>query len=720
MTAVGIEELKSRFDGIKGIELTAQQAEAVTAVDGCTLLLAVPGSGKTTVLVMRLGYMIFCEGIAPRDILTMTYTVAAAADMSRRFAAFFGEENAREVEFRTINGVCAKIIMAFEQRTGRKAFDLLTDEKQQAAIILDILKQTVGGFPGESDRKELQQKITYAKNMMLTEAEIDKMSDRAFPFAKMYRQYNDELKSRRLMDYDDQMVYALQILKSYPAILESVSSKYKYICVDEAQDTSKIQHEIIALIAQKNENLFMVGDEDQSIYGFRAAYPEALLKFGERHKGAKILYMEQNFRSDGNIVEAADLFISRNVFRYKKTMLSSFPAANVIKQKEFLSRLGQYPYICSLARGCDVQTALLYRDNESAIPVIDRLEREGIPYNLRLADASFFSHRVVRDIQDIIAFALDGRNTEIFLRIYYKINTYLRKEIAQEACRLSIRRGIPVLAAVGLVEGATRSACDRANEVLSAFEAVAKARGGEAIGLISYSLGYREYLTRMGINAGKLITLTAIAEKEPTAAAFLERLAVLQELIDSHSNPRGCNFTLSTIHSAKGLEYERVFLCDVCDGTFPESVPYVFTKCKVKGFTKEEEEELKTFEEERRLFYVGMTRAKKELTILTYKNAPSSFSEEIFAPDRLTAGAQSSASSRQEKRGAAQKSHIPTPQEIADFRSTHPVGSVFEHKRAGFLTVTVWSDDFVSVTTASGEKKTYDAALLLGNGLIVQ
>ena len=255
-------EFTSRFP----IQLNQQQESAVQSVEGPVLLLAVPGSGKTTVLVTRLGYMIFCKGIAPERILTVTYTVAATKDMAERFACRFGAEMAGRLEFRTINGICARVIQYCSWKSGRTAFSLLTDEKRIAAMLSGIYQRIEHSYPTESDLQNVRTLITFIKNRMLGEEEIRALEkDAEIQLLRIYKAYNAELREHQLMDYDDQMVYAYTMLQRFPWLREHFQQQYPYICVDEAQDTSKIQHAIIALLASRTENLFMVGDEDQSI-----------------------------------------------------------------------------------------------------------------------------------------------------------------------------------------------------------------------------------------------------------------------------------------------------------------------------------------------------------------------------------------------------------------------------------------------------------------------
>lgn len=394
-------EFREKFN----IRLSAQQEQAVLAHSGAVLLLAVPGSGKTTVLVTRLGYMVFCREIEPEEILTMTYTVSATRDMRDRLASIFGGELASRLEFRTINGISSIIIRLYERFYDRKAFDLLDNSARQSAIIADIYRRVHSDFATESVIKSIATSITFAKNMMLNVEQIAEIEIENVDFAKVFEEYNKTLRAQNLMDYDDQMVYAYQILRKYPQVLEHFQQRYKYFCVDEAQDTSKIQHEIIALLCSESKNIFMVGDEDQSIYGFRAAYPEALMRFERSYENAKVLLMEENFRSSANIVTMADKFIKLNQNRHEKHMKTARSGGAEVAKIAVMDRRAQYKYLLQVAKNCDCETAVLYRDNDSALPLIDMMEREGIAYRVRQVESGFFSSRIVRDITDIINFA---------------------------------------------------------------------------------------------------------------------------------------------------------------------------------------------------------------------------------------------------------------------------------------------------------------------------
>ncbi|WP_092451602.1 ATP-dependent helicase [[Clostridium] fimetarium] len=609
------------------VSLNEQQMEAVQTVDGPVLLLAVPGSGKTTVLVTRIGYMIYCCKIHPERILTLTYTKAATIDMSERYCSIFGNEMQNRLEFRTINGICAKVIQYYGRRIGKKAYELITNEKIIGSILLSIYRKYLDEYPTESDIKGLRALITYIKNMMFTDKEIEDIYEQDdLHISDIYREYCSELKSRSLMDYDDQMIYAYNMLKGSSEILQYFQEQYPYICVDEAQDTSKIQHAIIALLVKTNGNLFMVGDEDQSIYGFRAAYPEALLDFKKTHSNGKVLLMEKNFRSNAKIVLAADRFIQKNKMRHEKHMVAARCEESDINLIPITNRCDQYAYLVKVAQECESTTAVLYRDNESVLPLVDLLEKRHIPYRIKNADFTFFSHRSVLDVQNIMRFAIDPYDPELFMQIYYKIRTYLNKATAIKICEISAKRQITVLDVAieyGYLAENTKKSCKSMKTHLRLMN---NERAEKAIRRIVDSMGYGDYLERQNIKDSKIFILKSIAENESTPQAFISRLNELAQIIKEKENDSDCKFILSTIHSSKGLEYDNVYLMDVCDGVFPENVR------DPKSATPEE---MKEYEEERRLFYVGVTRAKNTLCIFK-SDYVSTFCNELLNTQAIT------------------------------------------------------------------------------------
>lgn len=650
-------EFRNRFS----IQLNQQQESAVQSVEGPVLLLAVPGSGKTTVLVTRLGYMIFCKGIAPERILTVTYTVAATKDMAERFACHFGAEMAGRLEFRTINGICARVIQYCSWKSGRTAFSLLTDEKRIAAMLSGIYQRIEHSYPTESDLQNVRTLITFIKNRMLGEEEIRALEkDAEIQLLRIYKAYNAELREHQLMDYDDQMVYAYTMLQRFPWLREHFQQQYPYICVDEAQDTSKIQHAIIALLASRTENLFMVGDEDQSIYGFRAAYPDALLEFEQHHPGARVLLMEENFRSDASIVRAADRFIQKNTLRHEKHMQPARPKQREIREIPLANRKAQYSYLLKVAEDCTAAyaadpkrraaatdevkeradggpatdalhadrrrssspIAVLYRDHECALPLIDLLERNGVPYKMRNADIGFFTNRVVLDICNIIRLAENPLNTELFMQLYYKLGTYLRKQDAQSIADISQLEGLSVWDVALKHGGLNAYTKGKVRAIQTHMRNMLKESAGRAIYRIVEYMGYREYMERSEIKDTKLDILRILADQEDSPRHLVDRLEKLRQVLKEKSSERDCPFILSTIHASKGLEYDSVYLLDVIDGVLPAQIP--------KDLKKAEKAELEAYEEERRLFYVGITRAKDQLYVFTMKTQHSAFCDELF------------------------------------------------------------------------------------------
>ena len=521
------------------IQLNQQQQEAVQSTEGAVLLLAVPGSGKTTVLVTRLGYMIYCRNIHPESILTVTYTVVATKDMSKRFADRFGEEMAEKLEFRTINGICAKIIQYYGRKIGKTPFELVKEEKNTTGMLVKICQEHGMGYPTESDLKNVRTMITYIKNMLLNDKEIQKLEEESdIRIRGIYQAYCSQMREKKWMDYDDQMLYAYKMLRMDSRLLEHFQNLYPYICVDEAQDTSKIQHAIIALLAAKSENLFMVGDEDQSIYGFRAAYPEALLDFEKDHPGARVLLMEENFRSNAKIVSAADKFIQKNTMRHEKHMKAAREAGADIRKISLKSRKAQYVYLMKIAQECSTETAVLYRDNECAIPLIDLLERKHIPYRMRNAELSFFTHRTVLDIQNIIRFAMNPKDTELFMQIYYRLKLFFRKEDALNYTNISKEKDIPVWDAILQYGNLEEYQQNYVRSLRRQMKKLLDMTGDKAVDQILVYMGYQDYLKKMGMNTNKLEIVKMIGSREDSPEKLLERLKELERIIREKKEER--------------------------------------------------------------------------------------------------------------------------------------------------------------------------------------
>lgn len=606
--------------------LNPQQEAAVQAAQGPVLLLAVPGSGKTTVLIHRLGYLIFCLGVAPEQILTVTYTVAATRDMAARFARTFGETWANRLEFRTINGLSARIIQHYERVKGRQAFTLVTEEGRLAALVGELYRKATGEFATESTVRSLRTAITYCKNRQMTQEEIEAYQVEDIPFAKLYRQYHAELRRRRWMDYDDQMVYAAQILRQHGDILAYFQDKYRYLCVDEAQDTSRIQHTILKLLAGRRRNLFLVGDEDQSIYGFRAADPGALLRFEEEYPGGRVLFLEKNYRSTATIVAAADRFIRQNQHRRDKHMVAARGPGPAIQPIWVADRVQQYAQLAQWAQDCDRETAVLYRNNDSALPLLDLLDRQGTGCRCRQMEGTFFTHRVVRDVTDFIAFAAHPADGERFFRLYYKMGVGIPKAAAQWAVLQSRGEG-NLMAILSHCPQLTQRSQVLCQALAEQFAQLLDDRGDEAIHRLRHHMGYGDFLSTRGSDPGKLAILEALGRYTPNPSSLVTRLGELRERIRQGNSDPNSPFLLSTIHGSKGLEYQRVILMDVADGVLPLADPPLGDHPDPAA--------VEAYEEERRLFYVAMTRAKEELFLFRFRRSDlgSTFARDLF-PDK--------------------------------------------------------------------------------------
>ena len=694
---------KTAFETAHMAALNPQQRAAVAAVDGPVLLLAVPGSGKTTVLITRLGYMTEVCGIAPESILTMTYTVAATQEMRARFAARFGEAEAARMEFRTINGVAARIIALYSRMYGRTPPDLLQSESETTPLLLQLWQRINHEYAAESTLKELRTAITYIKNMCLTDAELDELETDLENLPELYRAYQQALKARHKMDYDDQLCFALQILNAAPAVAAAFRKRYRYFCVDESQDTSRVQHEIIRVLAQQSGNLFMVGDEDQSIYGFRAAYPQALMDFEKTYPGARVLLMEENYRSREPILAAANRFVARNRYRRPKTIAPTQGAGEPIRVVEVRRRADQLAFLFAEAQHCEVETAVLFRNHESALPIIDLCERRGVPYGCKAVEQTFFTNKIVRDVADIFALAARPDDADPFLRCYFKFGVPVTRAQALYAAGQARQHGQGCWTALineDSIRPRTRAAMA---EVAAGLARLPRMAADDAVRFLTDQLGYGKYLDKNGMDRAKLAVLEMLGAQEPTPRRLLRRLAELRTIVQEHVTPPGCKFLLSTIHSAKGLEYDRVILLDVLDGILPAKPELC---CRTPAETRQ-------YEEDRRLFYVAMTRARQELVLFDCTAERSSFAQEVLSglpghrsrPDAVPAG----------HRPAPAAARKPLPP--VDMAAITAVGARVRHAVFGPGTVESAEGGRVTVRFAAGAR-TLDARVVADRHLL--
>lgn len=688
-------EFKQQFN----ISLTEQQEKAVLVTDGPVCITAVPGSGKSHTLLVHIAYLILCRNVDPRNILAVTYTKAAAAQMSDRFKAAFGTAMTRLPEFRTINGICAKVILSYSRSTGKRPFELIS-EQEQHKLLTDLFREITKSYPTEQDIKDISTYITYCKNMMFDKKAMEDKADNP-QFVKIYERYESELKRRMMIDYDDQMVVAYKLLVKIPELLDTYSKQYSYICMDEAQDSSKIQHAIVNLLAghTKSDNLFEIGDDDQSIYGFRAAFPEGLLNFKEYHKNATMLKLEENFRSNANIVAFADKFVQGNKGRIDKTMKAHRTAYSRVTALETNgSRSAQYTSLMAMARTRKNQTAVITRNNEQLIPLVDMLLAESIPFSMASREITFFTSKIVQDIRNIVAFAISPTDTVLFKQLYYKMDTRINKAIAERICKESIRTGTePLQLLIGDTE-LTVAARKRIKNLKIALNSIQTSTASAAMRKIRFDIGYGDYLDRNHMDIEKVKILDVLAEKQPTIIAMFARMDELNRQIKAFEPDSACGLQLMTIHGSKGLEYDDVYLMDVRDGILPASPPFAT-----------DDYEQPEYQEERRLFYVAITRAKNNLYIYDF-GMSSSFLREAF-----------SLKSKSQRKAGTIKPKIYTygPEDRAEFTDEIAKGGEIRHVVFGtghitYSTMTSLKVDF------NGVPKMLDITTLLNSGCILR
>lgn len=583
--------------------LNEQQEAAVRRVNGATLLLAVPGSGKTTVIVARTGYLMYVAGVKPENILTITYTRAAAKEMKERFIKKFAPE--RIPAFSTINSFCLSVINTCAKEKYIHVPKLVPNNE---SIVRAIAAKMLPEYPSDSQVRSLAQKVCKVKNKLMTFQEIETIEENSLDFSAFYQAYKLYMSEHDLMDFDDQLLMANDLLDEYPDILQRAHEKFRYVSVDEAQDTSYVQHLIVQKLVGRNGNIFMVGDEDQSIYGFRGAYPAALLDFQSNYNEPCILRMETNYRSDRNIVSAANQFIKLNTRRLDKNMRaqSQKDGAIVVTCIDRMEQQAELLLERIRNQKPDESLAILYRNNDSAIPLINLLQMNGIQVQTRDATGTFMTNYVIRDLLDFMLLALNPADTTAFGHLYYKMGLYMKgvtakriiEAVEEGECRNVFSAAMKFAGGKGY---AWKIEC-----LPRDFSDLAKKKPAEAIDYILFMLDYWSNWLTKKIDAGaseqfislRISILKMVAEKYSTIPDFLAALKNITEY-------KGCqdsNVTVTTIHSSKGLEFDKVILIDMVSGIIPGD---------------SDDRDAEDDEEDARAFYVGATRARHELEIIT-------------------------------------------------------------------------------------------------------
>lgn len=588
------------------MKLNPNQLEASRHDKGPALVLAVPGSGKTTVIVNRIKHLIEDKGVSPYKILAITFAKSQQLDMQKRILEALDENYAKEVGVLTIHALSYKIIREYE-RYKKIKYTLLDVENAPKSrnILRKIYMDKLKTYPSEEELDQIQSILGYIKNT--NEDYTD--ADGPFEYKVVVDDFEAYKKKKRLIDFDDMLVIANDLLEKDRHIISKFKDKYEYILLDEGQDTSSIQFMILDKLINKDNNFFVVADDDQSIYKFRGACPERILNFKKHYKGAHIYRLSENYRSTPSIITASNRLIKNNKLRYTKDLSAHKSGSAPVNVKLFNKDLDEYRYIAKYLKDAGGTVAILYRNNISQIPLAEYLERYMINFTSYDKKDRFFNHWIIEDIFDIYNFSQNMNDATLFRKIYYKIKGYLSK---QDISELNTLTDVDVLKTLYRSESIQSYKKDYILELMKDFKAIRKMKPSNVIDYIENDMNYRGYLRTKGRDNSesfnKLLTmlyfLKQIALYTKSMDEFKLRLNVLRSKIYSQNDS---NVVLSTIHGAKGLEFDTVFLIDIVD----EEIP---------GSNNASDAEL---EEERRIFYVGMTRARENLYIFAFKERNS-------------------------------------------------------------------------------------------------
>lgn len=575
--------------------LTDVQNKAANFVDGPCLVLAVPGAGKTTMLLERINNL--SKNIPQNKILTLTFSRTQAIDMKNRFGS-------DDTNIMTIHAFCYLIIRNYLKKY-HKELRLLesTDVYNKYDLVRRIYQDINNKKVSREDVLTFFTETSYMKNAMLDEAYLQQV--RIKNIEKVYEVYENFKKSNNYIDFDDMQTIALRLLDENPRLLKSIQKKYQYFQLDEGQDTSLLQFEILNRIVGLNNNFMVVADDDQSIYSFRAANPDYLLNFKNYYPEAEIIIMNENHRSSKNIAKLAGDFIKDNNFRYEKDLISKKSDGEKIIIKTLKDAYDQYNFI---KKNIDLSksNAILFRNNISAINLVTFLLDDGIDFAINNDFLDFFKSQIIDDFFDIIKFSDDFSNVEAFENVYYKIRTYLRKTEVEKLRTKPKNQDVFDFFYEILDYDRKNSLYD----IEKKLRHVRKLPLSRKISYIYKYLGYKEYSSLKAnkfaeevINKDLFVeSLINFTKDLETIEDFDRKILNLKKKIKLMPPS---NLILQSIHRSKGLEYDKTFIIDMNKNEFP-----------IIDYEKDPEASL---EEERRVFYVGMTRARENLYILALK-----------------------------------------------------------------------------------------------------
>ncbi len=604
--------------------LNKEQREAASTTTGPLLIIAGAGSGKTRVLTHRIAYLIEEEGVHPWNILAITFTNKAAGEMRERVDKMvgFGSES---IWVATFHSTCVRILRRYIDRIGYDTNFTIYDTDDSKTVMKEVCKRL------QYDTKVIKEKallnaISAAKNELIgpTEFALNAQGDLwSQKVADAYREYQAALHKSNALDFDDLLMLTVELFRSCPDVLESYQERFKYIMVDEYQDTNTAQFELIRLLADQSHNLCVVGDDDQSIYKFRGANIHNILDFEKTYPEARVIKLEQNYRSTQSILNAANAVIRNNMERKDKALWTDAGDGEKIHFRPFETAYDEAEFIASdIARKCKAEHlsfgdfAVLYRTNAQSRILEEQFVMEGMPYQV-VGGVNFYSRK---EIKDVLAYlkTIDNGQDDVAVR---RILNVPKRGIG--ATTISKVQAFADTSDISFFE-----ALVRAREIPSLGNAAGKLEGfatmirgfrGEMrefnlkqlLADVLETTGYLEELRTSGEedaqdrveNVEELVSKMAAYEdeaEEPTLSGFLEEVALVAD-IDSVGE-EGERTLLMTMHAAKGLEFEHVYVAGMEDGLFP-------------GYLTISSDDPSDMEEERRLAYVAITRAKKHLTL---------------------------------------------------------------------------------------------------------
>ena len=610
-------------DILKG--LNDKQYEAVVNTEGPCLVIAGAGRGKTKVLTHKIAYLIGEKQVKPWNILAITFTNKAANEMKERIGNLVGDVSA-DIWMGTFHSICVRILRRFIDRIGFDSSFIIFDTSDQRTLVKACIKSIGLDDKMFTDRSVLSE-ISNAKNEMLEPDQYTVRANGDFrkeKIALVYEMYQKRLKENNAIDFDDIINYTIKILMENPDILEYYSDKFHYVLVDEYQDTNKAQFTLVTMLASKNGNITVVGDNDQGIYSFRGADISNILNFERDFPGTKIIKLEQNYRCTGNILKAANAVIKNNEVTYKKELWTENEVGNlpavysakneydegtyIAQQIEHLRREEYYKYS---------DFAILYRMNTQSRAIEEILRRESIPYKI-IGGLKFYERKEIKDIISYLRLIQNPSDNLSLKRIINEPKRGIGKTSLDKIEELSINSGVPMYE---IIKNAEQYGLNRvflnSREFVNAIEELrAKKEDIKISDLIKETLkksGYTQALENENTieaenrieNLDEFLTVAIEFEDESAdnkLSDFLEGITLSSDIDNMEEAEE--TVTLMTLHSAKGLEFPVVFLVGMEEGIFPGY--------KSIGEPKE-------LEEERRLCYVGITRAKEHLFLTCSK-----------------------------------------------------------------------------------------------------